>query len=134
MTRQDKKRYLYGYYFLDDKIRRLKEEYETIFTQATKTTPSESDGSQHMGNADSKIEKYAVKLANISAKIDRVQNKKDCIERELKMLKPHQRYLIEQIDLKHIPVTKVAERINRSEKTIRNNRNRIIDKMFIDRS
>lgn len=132
MTRQDKKKYLHSYYWLESDIKKLQEEYEVILTQATKTTPTESDGSQHSGFGESKIEKYAVKLSEIGNKIERLNNKKARIEKEVGKLKYHQRYLIEQIDLKHISVRRVAQITERSEKTIRNNRNRIIDKMFID--
>ncbi len=132
MTRQDKKRYLYSYYWIDETIKNLQDEYDTLFAQATKVTPTESDGSQHTGNTDSKVEKYAVKLAEIESKLAHAKHKKKRIETEVRRLKPHQRYLVEMVEFKHVPVWRVAKIIDRDPETIRHNLRNIIDKMFLD--
>lgn len=133
MTRSEKKKYLYSYYWIDENISKLREEYDILIAQATKVSPGESDGSQHTGNSESKVEKYAVKLAEIEAKIARAQNKKARIDAEIKRLKPHQRYLIEMVEFKHIPISRVAKITDRDVSTIRQNINRCIDRMFLQK-
>lgn len=133
MTRSEKKKYLYSYYWIDENISKLQEEYDILMAQATKVSPGESDGSQHIGNSESKVEKYAVKLAEIEAKIARARNKKARIDAEIKRLKPHQRYLIEMVEFKHIPISRVAKITERDVSTIRQNLNRCIDRMFLQK-
>lgn len=134
MTRSEKKKYLYSYYWIDENISKLQEEYDILMAQATKVSPGESDGSQHTGNSESKVEKYAVKLAEIESKLAHAKYKKMHIESEVRRLKPHQRYLVEMVEFKHVPVWRVAKITDRNPETIRHNLRNIIDKMFIDRS
>ena len=133
MTRSEKKKYLYSYYWIDENISKLREEYDILMAQATKVSPGESDGSQHMGNTESKVEKFAVKLAELEMKIAKAEYKKAHIEAEVRHLKPHQRYLIEMVEFKHIPVNRVAKITDRDVSTIRQNLNRCIDKMFLQK-
>ena len=109
----------------------LKDEYETVYTMATKVTPTMSDGSAHSGFSDSKVEKYASKMVELTEKIQKIERKKERIDSELGKLKPHQRCIVEAIDLQHTPISLFASKTGRNEATIRHNRNRIIDGMFL---
>ena len=132
MKRNDKKKYLRDYIYIDSDIMALQDEYEILYTQATKMTPVQNEiGGGHATKMDSAVERNAVKLVEIQRKIEKLKDKKKRIEAEVAKLKPHQRYLITRVDLEHVPISRVARETHRAEATVRNNRNNIIDTMFL---
>lgn len=134
MTRNEKKQLLRGYIYLEDEIQSLKDQYEVLLTQATKITPTMSDGSgSHSLYAESKVEKNTIKLTEITNKIRRLEDRKTLVEKEIGRLKYHQRVIIEEVDINHTSIERVARSIHRNPNTVRNNRNNIIDGMFLDR-
>ena len=130
MNRQQKKMYLHGYQSAKVRLRNLQDEYETVFTEATKIVPTLS-GMPSSNVKDDKLLKYTIKLAEIQEKIDRTKKQIERVDLELAKLKPYHRRLITQIDIKRVPAQVVAKRQGITEHAIRTRRNRIIDKMFL---
>ena len=132
MNRNEKKRYLQGYQNAIINLEKLQEEYETVFTQATKIVP-ELSGMPSSNVKDDKMLKYSIKLAEISAKIKRVKGKISKIDKELANLRPYHKQLIEMTDINRFPIALVAQKMQLTEHAVRTKRNRIIDKMFLQR-
>ena len=130
MERYEKKKYLRGYQNAIINLKRLEEEYETVYTEATKIVPTLT-GMPSSNVKDDKMAKYAAKLAEIQARIDNARNKIARIDAELAHLKPYHRTIIELVDVKGYPVSAVARKLNITEHGVRVKRNRIIDKMFL---
>lgn len=129
MNRNEKKRYLQGYQNAIMNLQKLQEEYETVFTQATKIVP-ELSGMPSSNVKDDKMLKYSIKLAEISAKIERIKGKISKIDKELANLRPYHKQLIEMTDINRFPIALVAQKMRLTEHAVRTKRNRIIDKMF----
>jgi len=129
VDRKEKKSMLRNYQKTVETIQRLKDRYETIYTQATKITPTISDmPSSH--SSDDKMLKYVEKLVEIQTLIDKLTDKLNLIDSEIAKLKPYHRYIVKSIDIKGIPPYAIARTLKVSEQAIRQRHNRIIDKMF----
>lgn len=129
MNRNEKKRYLQGYQNAIINLEKLQEEYETVFTQATKIVP-ELSGMPSSDVKDDKMLKYSIKLMEISRKISRIKGKISKIDKELANLRPYHKQLIEMTDINRFPIALVAQKMQLTEHAVRTKRNRIIDKMF----
>lgn len=130
MNRNEKKRYLQGYQNAIMNLQKLQEEYETVFTEATKIVP-ELSGMPSSNVKDDRTLKYSIKLAEINAKIEKTKAKIARIDKALSSLRPYHRYLINSIDIKHVPIAALAKKTKQTEDVIRQTRNRIIDKMSL---
>lgn len=104
-------------------IKNLQEKVEILETQATKITPSYSEeGGGGSFNSSSKVENNAVKIHDIEKQIEDLQFMVDTAEKYLDGMKSHQRFLIKQVYVYHLPMEKVAEK----EKTTLGNVKKII--------
>lgn len=128
MDRNEKKRYLHGYQNAVVHLQKLRDEYETVFTEATKIVP-ELSGMPSSNVKDDRTLKYSIKLNEIQTKIDKVSEKIAKIDKELANLKPYHKRLIEMTDINHYPIGMVAKKMNLTEHAVRIRRNRVIDKM-----
>lgn len=120
MNRKKKHRYnvLYNYNKNKIKIDKLTEKYLYYESIAEKITTSyNQDGGT--GGEDSKIEKYAIKMAEISKQRDRYIKQIQEAEEILYRLKPHQRYFISTCLIHHIPVSVVAFQEDTTSENIR---------------
>ncbi len=129
MTRQDKKRLLMRYPQIDNATLCAIDDYNIVFAKATKITQSFGDGSHSSGNT-SKVEKYADILLQKSKKIERLKGDKLLVEKEVRLLKPHQRMMIKAIYFDGIPIERYAKMCKRPVETVRHSLNRVIDSMF----
>ena len=129
MERYEKKKYLRSYQSTLEYIQKLKEQYEEIYTEATKIVPTLSDMPSSNVH-DDKVILYVAKMAEIQKKIDRAKKKIARIDRELAKLKPFHYRLIRDLDIRGFSVTSVARKTKNTEAAIRQMRNRIIDRMF----
>lgn len=129
MERYEKKKYLRSYNGTLEYIQKLKEQYEEIYTEATKIVPTLSDMPSSNVH-DDKVILYVAKMAEIQKKIDRAKKKIARIDRELAKLKPFHFRIINDIDIKGFSVASVAHNMKIAEQNIRRTRNRIIDRMF----
>lgn len=132
MNRQEKKKYLRGYQNVKSDIKKLEDEYETIFTEATRIVPMLT-GMPSSNVKDDRVLKYIMKLTEIQKRLTEKKKKLSCIENEINNLRPFHRHLITQIDLNHVPIRIVAKQISRDEQSIKKMHNRIVDKMFEER-
>ena len=128
MNRNEKKRYLQGYQSAIMNLQKLQDEYETVFTEATKIVP-ELSGMPSSNVKDDRTLKFSIKLAEIRTKIDKTKIKIAKIDKELANLRPYHKQLIEMTDINRFPVALVAQKMRLTEHAVRTKRNRIIDKM-----
>ena len=129
MNRYEKKKILHSYQAIIIDIERLMEEYERIYTEATKIVPTLT-GMPSSNVKDDKMLKHVEKMVEIQNRIDKKKQKIAWIDSELARLKPHHREIVEYIDIKGFSTEKVAELMHTSEKAIKLRHNRTIDRMF----
>ena len=130
MNRQEKKRYLHGYRYAKIELRKLKEEYETVYTEAVKIVPTLT-GMPSSNVKDDKTSKYVARLIELERKIKECESKVSSIDEEMLNLRPYHKYMITQIDIKRVPIKVYAKKMNVNEQSVKRMRNRIIDKMFL---
>lgn len=130
MDRSEKKRYLQSYQSSIIYLQKLQEEYETVFTQATKIVKGLS-GMPSSNVKEDKLLKYTVKLVDIQNRIKATKEKIAKVEKALANLRPYHKQLIEMTDINHFPVSLVAKKMELTEHAVRLKRNRIIDKMIL---
>lgn len=133
MNLKQKKAYVRSYPYITQDIERLKTEYEELYTKAVRISPQINDNPIQMpkGNTpESRFENVMIKLVEIQSRVAALEKKKNRIERELNRLKPNQRILIEEIDLKRVSIKGFAEKNGISFDTVRRKRDRIYSRML----
>lgn len=131
MNLKQKKAFIRSYPFLSNDIEKLKNEYEELYTKAVRISPQINDNPvQTSKGSESRFENVMIKLVEIQNKVAALERKKNRIERELQNLKPNQRFLIEQIDLKRVSIKGFAEKNGISFDTVRRKRDRIYARML----
>lgn len=113
MTREDKKRILRDYNGLIEYIADLKDKYEIEFAKATKVTSS-GDGMPHAQSNESKAERSAVKLAELSERIAKAEKQKAIIDKAIKELKPRYSFIIKAIDIDGMSINRYSQKVRRS--------------------
>jgi DNA-directed RNA polymerase specialized sigma24 family protein len=133
MNLKQKKAYVRSYPYITQDIERLKTEYEELYTKAVRISPQINDNPIQMpkGNTpESRFENVMIKLVEIQSRVAALEKKKNRIERELNRLKPNQRILIEEIDLKRVSIRGFAEKNGISFDTVRRKRDRIYSRIL----
>ena len=133
MNLKQKKAYVRSYPYITQDIERLKTEYEELYTKAVRISPQINDNPIQMpkGNTpESRFENVMIKLVEIQSRVAALEKKKNRIERELNRLKPNQRILIEEIDLKRVSIKGFAEKNSISFDTVRRKRDRIYSRIL----
>lgn len=128
MNRERKKSLLRSYNDVPIDIQALMDQYEEIYTSATHITANygnESGGSSH--NNESKIEKRAIKLAELSVKIRKYKAKQGRIDKAVAKLKPYYQFLIREIDIKQKGVSRVAHETHRDVSSLAKTHNKALD-------
>lgn len=130
MTRDEKKKYLHGYQNATIELQKLEDEYFTAFTQATNMV-FQITGMPTSKSKSDRLLKSVAKIMDMKERIDKYKKKIRTIDTEISHLRPYHRYMIEEIDIKHVPINVYAKRTGHDEKSLREMRNRVIDKMFL---
>jgi DNA-directed RNA polymerase specialized sigma24 family protein len=133
MNLKQKKAYVRSYPYITQDIERLKTEYEELYTKAVRISPQINDNPIQMpkGNTpESRFENVMIKLVEIQSRVAALEKKKNRIERELNRLKPNQRILIEEIDLKRVSIRGFAQKNGISFDTVRRKRDRIYSRIL----
>ena len=117
MTREQKIRELKKYPYLSIQLQGLIDDYNELFTSATKITQSYTD-TPCVHDNESKIEKNAVKLAALSRKIEHIKNQQSEIDKALSKVRPYHRFLLTKIDINGESVGKLARSIKRDKSSV----------------
>ena len=128
MDRNEKKRYLHGYQNATIELQKLEDEYFTAFTQATNMV-FEITGMPSSKSRSDRLLKSVARIMEMKERIDKYRKKIKAIDNEMSHLKPWHYQIINEIDIKHVPIYLFCKRNNENEQAVRKVRNRIIDKM-----
>ena len=113
MDREDINQLLEGYYRYKGAVERLQEKIAILEAQATKISPSYDPNKGNIPKNNpkaSKIEKYAVKIAEAKDQIEQYEKLITITDNMLKTLRPHQRYLIRCIVSNKMDLKEFAKR------------------------
>lgn len=130
MDRNEKKRYLHGYQNATMELQKLEDEYFTAFTQATNMV-FEITGMPSSKSRSDRLLKSVARIMEMKERIDKYRKKIKAIDNEMSHLKPWHYQIISEIDIKQVPINVFCKRTGKNEKSLRELRNRIIDKMFL---
>lgn len=128
MTREEKKRELKNYIFLDSYIEDLKDRYLQEFTKATKITSCNS-GMPHASTNESKAERSAVKLLEVSERLRKAEERKTKIDKALEELKPRYRLCIYYLDIESMTISRLSRQIHRTYRDVIKLHNRALDEI-----
>ena len=132
MERDDIKYLIKNYYRYQDQLKYLTEQIEKIEARATKITASYS---QDPGRAPitnpkpSKVEKNAIKIADLKEKRDQVQRLIDSTDQLLSHLRPHQKYLLKCCISNGMKPEQFAKREGMKTETVKQNINTILSRL-----
>ena len=130
MTREEKKKYLRGYENAKMELEKLEEDYLEAFTHATNMV-FQITGMPSSKSKSDRLLKSVAKIMTMKERLDKYRKKVRTIDAELSNLRPYHRFIIEEVDINHVPIHVFAKRVGHDEQAVRKMRNRIIDKMFL---
>lgn len=131
MNRKRKKEILRNYPFIPLQIQALIDQYNEVYTAATHITTGYEDSGSGTHDNESKIEKRVIKLAELSMKIKKLQEKQKRIESAIDDLRPYHKFLINQIDVKGKGVSRVAHETHRDVSSLHKTHNKALDNLKI---
>lgn len=126
-SRERKKRVLRDYPFISLQIQDLIDQYNEVFVTATKITTTYSDTNGGTHDNESRIEKRCIKLAEISARLQKAERKKKKIENAINELKPYYKFLIIQIDVNGKGLSRVAAMTKKDISSLSKTHNKALD-------
>lgn len=133
MDREDINQLLKGYYRYKESMQRLQEKVAILETRATKVTatydPNKGNIPKNNPKA-SRVEKNAIKIAEAKEQIEQYEKLITITDDLLRVLRPHQRYLIKCIVANGMTEKEFAKREGiKNPQTIRINLERIYKKL-----
>ena len=131
MTREEKKKYLRGYENAKMELEKLEEDYLEAFTHATNMV-FQITGMPSSKSKSDRLLKSVAKIMTMKERLDKYRKKVRTIDAELSNLRPYHRFIIEEIDINHVPISLFSKRVGHKEKAVREMHNRIVDKMFLE--
>ena len=131
MTRQEKKNLLKSYTGICEKIADIQNQLEEIRASGEKVTQSFSgSGGAFFGN-DSKVERAALKVPEMEARLQKYEKKKEKIDIAVNSLRRSQRELIRQIYFDNVSQNRVAQLLHKTPNSIRATVNKAVDDLLL---
>lgn len=130
MENKKKIKLLRHYNDIDIDIQKLTDEKETLFTTATKITPTLSD-MPGAHNNESKVESMCVKLADIDLRIKQKERTKYAIDKALSELNAKEYSVIVGTDLANVSIYKYARRFHKSFNSVKKIHDEAINKLSL---
>lgn len=131
MTREEKKKYLRGYENAKMELAKLEEDYLEAFTHATNMV-FQITGMPSSKSKSDRLLKSVAKIMTMKERLDKYRKKVRTIDAEMANLRPYHRFIIEEVDINHVPISLFSKRVGHKEKAVREMHNRIVDKMFLE--
>lgn len=131
MTREEKKKYLRGYENAKMELEKLEEEYLEAFTHATNMV-FQITGMPTSKSKSDRLLKSVARIMSMKERLDKYKKKVCTIDAEMANLRPYHRFIIEEVDINHVPISLFSKRVGHKEKAVREMHNRIVDKMFLE--